>query len=277
MSITPLAPAEAYVLLYPNTAGSAEVFKIAFLSLVATRVLKITMVERPRLLRTKAVPVASIIGETPADALAAEIVGIVRTAAASATEVEFPAIARVARKSFGPSLDSIQTRRIRPLLIRRGLLTSERRRFLWFFRMTWYEPTPQGLAEKQRIEATLERARKLPELLHTDPEEAKAIILAAGPLLLLAPELKGHYGALAALDPKTFSDVGGGDNFYAGSDHHGSDAHGHHGAMDFGSFDFGSFDAGALDMDFSSFDASFDSSISDGGGDGGSDGGGGHH
>jgi uncharacterized membrane protein YgcG len=272
MTDAPITPAEAFVLLDPLEASPAEAFKIAFLSLVALGVLRITMVEtRTAWLRKQTVPMVSVIRDPPAIPVAAETVSVVRQARASKGGVDLAAVARSAVKTFGPGLMKLRSRVIQPALAERGLLLPQPYRVLWVLSRTRYLHTPAGLAEQRRIEALLDRARLLPSLMETDRDAAKAIVLAAGSLLLLVPELKGIYGQLARLDAALAPDTGGvdfsdfGDGF-SGPSHHHADA-----------FHFGAFDTSALDLDFGSFDSSFDSSISDSGGDGGSDGGGGHH
>ena len=110
-------------------------------------------------------------------------------------------------------------------------------------------PTPAGLAEKHGVETLLDRVRQLPALIDTNPAEAHAIVLAAGSLLLLAPELKDIAGKLARLN-SDIAPVAGDPDPAASSDGRAvSTEHGH-----VGSFHFDGFDVSCIDLNFRAFD-----------------------
>jgi uncharacterized membrane protein YgcG len=270
MNDAPLTAAEACVLLDPLRSSGAEAFKIAFLTLIAQGVIRISMADIVSPLssgRNFQSPVASVVRDPPPMVLAREIVDVIRRSEAARWGATLSVLARNAAKSYGGGLRKLKTQLILPALAARGLLALRKETFLGVPVRTRYDDTPAGLAERRRIETLLEEARRLPSLIGTRPDEAKAIVLAAGPLLLLVPELKGIYGQLAALDPAVAEGADGADfSFLGGEADSGDQAD---------MFDLGSFDMGALDLDFGAFDSSFDSSFSDGGSDGGgSDGGG---
>jgi hypothetical protein len=232
MKDAPLTPAEAYILLHPEGWSPIEAIKITLCLLVAMEVLKVTTIEaRVLFLKQVTRPVVSVVRDPPAIFLAAEIVDVVRTARSSEHGHNFLAMAHSANKKkliAGPM--NIVTRLIFPALVARGWLEprEQNKDSLGSRPRTLYRHTPAGLAEKQRIQSLLDRARQLPTLIDTNPAEAKAIMLAAGSLLLLVPELKIIYGKLAALDA--------------------------------GSLQFGGFDASVLDQGFADFESYFDGS-----------------
>ena len=241
----PLTPAEAYVLLDPNGSSSIQAFKITFLLLVSMEVLKVTTVEtRILFLKRGTKQVVSIVRDPPDIFLAAEIVDVVRMARGSEHGPDFLSLAHSAYKRLflGPS--DIVTARICPALVAREWLEPTAQDGNSSASRTLYRHTPAGLAEKQRIESLLDRARQLPAQIDTNPAEAKAIVLAAGSLLLLVPELRTIYGKLAALDAGRAPD---GRSNAASSEPH------HAGSLQFGSFE-------ATSVGFDAFEAFFDAS-----------------
>lgn len=198
MTDAPLTPAEAYVLLDPDGASSTEAFKITLLLLVAMDVLEIAEVDRRVLfMRRGTKSVVSVVRDPPALFLAAEVVDVVRNARASERGCDFLSLAHSAYKRVLRGASDLVSGRIRPALAARG--------WLELFEAgppTRYRPTPAGLAEKQRLQLRLDRARRVPALIDANPAEAEAILQATGPLLLLVPELRSHYGKLAALDAR---------------------------------------------------------------------------
>jgi hypothetical protein len=200
--------------------------------------------------------------------------------------------AKRAQKAFGANLERFNRDFIVPALLSRGLIEEGR---ILIFRT--YKRTPAGEAEESRIAGDIARARTIPELLHSRPAEAAAIILAVGTTILLVSELRPHYRQISeVMRGQTASSEAsdGGDSPVTSWDSTGSHAAdpahpgepAHHldaaalGGLDPGGFDLSAFDAGAfdsLDTGMASFDAGFDASVGDsGGGDGGGgDGGGG--
>jgi hypothetical protein len=241
MTDAPLTPAEAFVLLNP-VPNNLETFKIELLSLIAMGVLRIeTIKSRPifllRLFGVQGVPhqVVSVVRDPPAIFLAAETVDIVRNAGlarGSEHGRNFLSVALSAHKILGPYLWKLYAELICPALAARGWLEpqEEKNHPMAGGRYMHYRHTPAGLAEKQRIDALLDRARLLPSLIDTNPAEAKAIVLETGSLVLLVPELKPIYGKLTALDA--------------------------------GALHFGNLDASVLDAAFDYFTAFFDGRFS---------------
>ena len=259
MTDAPLTPAEAYVLLDPDGSSSIEAFKIAFLLLVAMEALKVTTVERRVLFMSRGTKaVVSVVRDPPAIFLAAEIVDVVRTARGSEHGHDFLSLAHSAYKKgmlLGPM--AIVTGLICPALAARDWLepTEQTKDSLWSRPRTLYRHTPAGLAEKQRIQSLLDRARQLPALIDTNPAEAKAIVLATGSLLLLVPELRTLNGKLAGLGAGSAPDGGGLEPPALGGGHAASSESRHAGSLQFGSLD-----ASLLDQAFHDFESYFDGS-----------------
>ncbi len=293
--MAPLSPAESLFLLRPNRTPARETVKVTLLSLLAQG--RVRMEERQtRWLfgkkKTVYMSPRDIAGRLPPHA--ATLLDLVR--AAQADTGSMADFAKRAQKAYGPNLARFNSDFIVPALLSRGLI--EERRILLF---KTYKRTPAGDAEESRIAGDIARARAIPELLHSRPAEAAAIILAVGTTILLVGELRPHYRQICevmrAQTASTDSADGGGDSPVTlwdstnsqGPDpaHHGDPAH-HldaaalggfdHGTFDLSAFDLSAFDAGAfdaLDTGMASFDSGFDASVGDGGGGDGGDGGGG--
>jgi hypothetical protein len=273
MMSSTLTPAESLVLLDPRGSTGIEAFKVSVMSLIAQGAIRVGEVEKAGVFRNKKIPTLDVIGNGPATpAHVASLCDIVRRARKLGKPGKMPDVAKSARDAYGKGLAGFKTNYLLPALIKRRLVKMDEDRVLWVFTRMLPNHTPAGLMEKNRIEAIIAQARRLPALLRHNPAEAAAIVLAAGGLLLLVPELKSYYGQLSALNRPMATGDGSGDGGGSGD----WSSTGANGAS---SFDFGSFDASSLaslEMDFGSFDSSFDSSFSDGGGDsGGGDGGGG--
>ena len=198
--------------------------------------------------------------------------------------------AKRAQKAYGANLEKFNRDFIVPALLSRGLIAESR---ILIFRT--YKRTPAGDAEESRIAADIARARTIPELLHSNPAEAAAIILAVGSTILLVNELRPHYRQISEVMRAQTASTDSADwrRRRSGAwDSMGptrSVQQGHPtahldaaalGGFDQGAFDLSAFDPGAfdaLDTGMASFDAGFDASVGDsGGGDGGGgDGGGG--
>jgi hypothetical protein len=280
-----LSPAESLFLLKPNGTPARETVKVTLLSLLAQGIVRLEEQATKRFFITRKTVYVRPTGTT-APALPAHAASLLdQVRAAQADTGSMPDLVKRARQAYGSSLNGFNRDFIIPRLLTRGLL--EERRFLF---LRHYKRTPAGDAEESRIAADIARARSIPELLHSNPAEAAAIVLAVGGTILLVNELRPFYRQISEVmrPPATAdgaSDSGGGDaslplwNSRDGSPADAPD--GVHGldAASFGSLDLSAFDAGAfdaLDAGMASFDAGFDASVDGGGGDGGGgDGGGG--
>ncbi len=298
----PLSPAESLFLLKTNRTPARETVKVTLLSLLAQGMVRMEERQTRRFFGKKKTVYMwprNIAGRLPPHAVA--LLDLVR-AAQDDTGAMADFVKR-AQKAYGPDLAKFNRDLIVPALRSRGLI--EERRILIF---RTYKRTQAGDAEESRIASDIARARTIPELLHSNPAEAAAIILAVGSTILLVSELRPHYRKISevmrAQTASTGSSDGGGDSPVTSSDstgchpadpaHHGDPAH--HldaaalgsfdhstfdlGAFDPSAFDLSAFDAGAfdaLDTGMASFDSGFDASVGDGGGGdgGGGDGGGG--
>ncbi len=292
--MAPLSPAESLFLLKPNRTPARETVKVTLLSLLAQGMVRMEERQTRRLFGKKKTAYMwprNIAGAIPPHAAA--LLDLVR--AAQDDTGSMADFAKRAQKAHGANLEKFNRDFIVPALLSRGLIAESR---ILIFRT--YKHTPAGDAEESRIAADIARARTIPELLHSRPAEAAAIILAVGSTILLVNELRPHYRQISevmrAQTASTDSAAGGGDAPGAW-DSTGSHSHGSQGLMqqgdptahldaaalggfDQGAFDLSAFDAGAfdaLDTGMASFDAGFDASVGDsGGGDGGGgDGGGG--
>jgi hypothetical protein len=290
--VAPLSPAESLFLLKPNRTPARETVKVTLLSLLAQGMVRMEERQVRRLFGKKKTAYMwprNIVGPIPSHAAA--LLDLVR--AAQDDTGSMADFARRAQKAYGANLEKFNRDFIVPALLSRGLIAESR---ILIFRT--YKHTPAGDAEESRIAADIARARTIPELLHSRPSEAAAIILAVGSTILLVNELRPHYRQISevmrAQTASTDSADGGGD---APGTWDSTGAHNHDlmqqvdptahldaaalGAFDHGAFDLRAFDAGAfdaLDTGMASFDAGFDASVGDsgGGGDGGGgDGGGG--
>jgi hypothetical protein len=301
--MAPLSPAESLFLLKPNRTPARETVKVTLLSLLAQGMVRMEERQTRRFFRKKKTVYMwprNIAGHPPQHAAA--LLDLVR--AAQDDTGSMADFAKRAQKAYGANLEKFNRDLIVPALLLRGLIEESR---ILIFRT--YKRTPAGDAEESRIASDIARARTIPELLHSKPAEAAAIILAVGTTILLVNELRPHYRQISevmrAQTASTDGSDGGGDSsvtLWDSADSHGRDSHAadpaHHGnpsnhldaatlggfehsSFDVGTFDLSAFDAGAfdaLDTGMASFDAGFDASVGDagGGGDGGGgDGGGG--
>jgi hypothetical protein len=253
-----LWPAEALFLLKPNLTNGLRTIRVAVLSLLARGVLRVEEQEEAGLFRTRKVPCLRIAPER-APALPPHltaVIDVVRAEQAGGGRVRD--VVKRAEMEFKTGCFIYNSKFIVPGLVERGLMEV---RSWWVFRS--YRATPDGERERLRIKTDIARARRLPDLLKSDPAQAAELALALGGTLLLADDLGKHYRQLASA---IRTHDGGGGSF---------EGSGLSASFDLGGFDLGSFDSGAfdaLDASMSAFDAGF----SDGGGDGGG-GDGGHH
>jgi hypothetical protein len=293
--MAPLSPAESLFLLKPNRTPARETVKVTLLSLIAQGMVRMEERQTRRFFakrKTVYMWPRNIAGHLPPHATA--LLDLVR--AAQDDTGSMADFAKRAQKAFGANLEKFNRDFIVPALLLRGLIEESR---ILIFRT--YKRTLAGDAEESRIAGDIARARTIPELLHSKPAEAAAIILAVGSTILLVSELRPHYRQISevmrAQTASTEASDGGGDGPVTLWDSTGSHNHGSHnhdpmqqgdpthldaaalGGFDHCSFDLSAFDAGAfdaLDTGMASFDSGFDASVGDaGGGDGGGDGGGG--
>jgi hypothetical protein len=281
--MAPLSPAESLFLLKPNWTPARETVKVTLLSLLAQGAVQMGEKATRRLFGTKKTVYVRPTAKRPR----------CRRTPLPCSRSMADLVTR-AQKAYGTNLNGFNRDFIIPALLSRGLIEDSR---ILLFRT--YKRTPAGDAEETRIASDIARARTIPELIHSNPAEAAAIILAVGGTILLVNELRPYYRQISdvmrAQTASTDSVDSGGDGLplWSSSDSHPAqpgdpalhlDHEGlgsfDHGTLDHATFDLSAFDAGAfdaLDTGMASFDSGFDTSVSDaGGGDGGgSDGGGG--
>jgi hypothetical protein len=262
--VSQLSPAEALFLLKSCRVTGVSTIRVTLLSLLAKGILRIEEQQSAGLFRTKTVPYLRIAREPTPNLPPHVTVLIDLVQAAQADGGKIRDVVKRCGKQFGGGCVFYNTKFIAPALLERGFIEPRRVLFLRMFRVT-----PTGAVERQKIETDVAKARGLPQLLKSDPEQAVALAMALGGTLLLAEGLEKHYKQLADAVRSSDSGVGGDSGFIDSS----TDIGDWSGGLDFGSFDFGVFDS--LDASFASFDAGF--SDSGGGGDGDSGGGGSHY
>ena len=286
-----LSPAESLVLL--DTAGSTgrEALKITLMSLMAQGVVAIEQRAKKGLFGTSKTAALRRARDLAPGAPAHEsiVADMVRWTELEGGEMK--TLAQHARKAFGDKLERYKSLHVLPALLARGLVREESARTLLFFTRKTFPLTDAGTAQRIHLQGQMQQARRLPELLHSDPAAATAIMLAAGGSLLLVSELAPLYGQLAALrrsHAAGYASSDGPDSDSGSTRHHPpGEAPGDSGdaagqqmtALGDGDFDLGGFDGDAFasfEDGIGALDASFDSSFGDSSSDsGGGDGGGG--
>lgn len=209
-----LTPAEALVLLEPDTELGREAAKVTFLGLLAEGVLRLEK-ETGRLMGgTTRLRLARQPAESPPH------VAVVLDAVRYSRSGTIPdVVKRLAKEThrfagFIPSL-------VRPRLIQRGLLVQrshqEQRRSLLFFKRTvtvhTYHPTEAGAREQARLRGMLDTAPEIRAALDSNPARAAVMAAALGTLLVLVPALLPFLGqignAMAAAPASGLGDSGG--------------------------------------------------------------------
>ena len=262
-----LTPPEQFLMLDPQNASPSELIKIGLLSLAAQGIIKVTDGPAKGLFSRKPTSHFHVVPGRMLDApqSLAPLVEVVSRAAGGSTDV----VAKEARRAFGDQLRSYRTR-LQEGLERRGLLTKIIKPRMLVFTTETYEPTAAGMMARDRIRKAIEGTWRIPNLLHNDPVEAAALILAAGSSILIVQELRQHYGRMGEITRKHESDGGDSGSWDFSTSNNSA------GSWSFADFDASSFSS--FDSSMSGFDSSFDSSFSDsgsGGDSGGADGGGG--
>jgi hypothetical protein len=190
-----ITPSEAMVLRDPRRANANNVLKVTLMSLVVWRVLRVDDEVRSGVFAQKHIPHLRVDEplKTPRRAHETSIVELVN----GSGNGTMPEVVQQARKMYGNRLLSFLTEHLWPDLIRRGLLSTEKFRFLLFF--TGIRPllTTAGVVERDRVNAELARGRTIPELLNSDPTQAAAVSARLGDLILLMPGMRLHYRALS--------------------------------------------------------------------------------
>lgn len=284
-SYSALSPAEALVLMEPNTAKPRDALKVSLMALLARRKLQILEDQRKGFFggTTKIVQLTAPRAPGSEAPHEASLLGIVR----SAQPVLMTDFITAAKRSYGgDQFRDFTGKLIAPALISRGLLKEVTEPFLLFFKRKRLALTPSGDVQRRRLEDLLDQARDIPRFLDSDPKKAAAMAVALGGLILLAPELQPHLAHIGDVmrHHGQSSDGGSSDSSSSSSssDYSSSSATIDPAASEqldmSGTFDLSSFDSAALDSmsaSMETLDSSFDSASSDGGGDSGGDSGGG--
>jgi hypothetical protein len=261
----PLSPAEATVLLSPNTVRPIRAIKATLLLMLATGVLRIEETPKRGVFRTRTIAhlrVAAAPTNPPPEIAA--LIGVVRAAQVDGGKITD--VVALCEATFGSNCEKFTMQFVVPALIARGLLVKKK---LWLFHT--FRLTPAGQQLQAQLKSDLFRAKDAARLLKSDPAKAAALAATLGPAIFLHDKLVRKFKPLADAVRATKGGGGGDAGFYddGGSHHAGGFGFGN---FDLGSFDLGGFDFGALGSAIDSFDSGFGDS--GGGHDGG---GGGHH
>lgn len=103
------------------------------------------------------------------------------------------------QKRFGLGYGRFVRDHVAPPLVARGLLASERRRFLGLFPYTRYERTASGSALAAPLLRVVKAADDLPSMIAADPDRALHLVRTAGVLLLLSPKARRQVPAIRQL------------------------------------------------------------------------------
>jgi|GEM_PF-2126209 uncharacterized membrane protein YgcG len=297
-----LSVAELVVLRDPNVDQAKEALKLTLIDLMARRVLLQHQEEKRGFFRTQKIlrfQLAPDAQERVHQSSPARAVLQVLYNANAAQGCDMKDIVEAARRKFGNSLSSFQTKYIVPSLIERGLIERYQAKMLWIFSTIRLRHTAAGEIALQQLNAQLEEARNIPTMLTQNPAHAAALVLSLGGGILLLEELRSHYAQISsAMRQYTASDAypivspyyhdspaveplvdvsGREKELNEDEADHEQDTNFEGALREFWfEFDFSGFEE--LDSSFDAFDSSFDSfadSGGDSGGDGGGDGGGG--
>jgi hypothetical protein len=190
-----LSPGEAVVLLALRRSKPRDALKVTLLSLIARGYLLIEQVPRRWRIFGKTAHFRVVRNDPPAAPHEAAVFEAIRHAEARGYGKVWRALSD-AQNRFGTDYRHLKYRHIMPELVGRGLVIERVERVLGLFRRTLHALTPGGEVVRAEIERKIEQARRIPELLKTDPKDAAAIALAAGGMIFLVPELKSHYAEL---------------------------------------------------------------------------------
>src|SRR5215470_7144887 len=170
-----LSPAESLFLLRPNRTPARETVKVTLLSLLAQGIVRLEEQVTKRFIGTRKTVYVRL-AQRAVPALPAHAVSLLdQVRAAQAETGSMADVVKRARQAYGSSLDSFNRDFIIPPLISRGLI--EERKILF---LRHYKRTPVGDAEESRIAADIARARRIPDLLRSNPAEVAALVLAVG-------------------------------------------------------------------------------------------------
>lgn len=193
-----LTPAEAMVLLEPNTVSGRSVVRTSLLHLAAAGYLRAEVHAKrswlgtgggTRLVRTEA---AGPLPDHLAVVLNALFPPAKSEASISPTEMTYRL-----QRAFGYDYARYLAGHIRPLLLSKALLSVEEYRWMWIVPRRRYLHTDAGMRLRERIGTRLRGAEGLPELLQRDPRRAAAAAASLGGLVLIAESLRPHLGGLA--------------------------------------------------------------------------------
>jgi hypothetical protein len=277
---TPLSPAEATVLLAPNTVKPIRAIKATLLLLLSTGVLHVEETVELGVFRNRRIAHLRIARapNNPSPDVAA-LLDAVR--AAQEADGRIKDVVAQCRKSFGAMCERYTATWIVPALIDRGLL--ERRKFLFFKTL---HLTSAGERAQAKIKSDLFKADDVARLLKSDPARAAALAATLGTSVLLSDKLTRQFKLLAdAMHSHRDGGDAGADVVLAAPDgpfgHDVDHGHADFGSGDVGSFDIGNFDLGGVDLGSLDLGAlgsaidSLDAGFSDAGGHGDGDSGGG--
>lgn len=273
---TPLAPAEALVLLDPNGHHGRAAVKVTLMHLMMRRLITVEQHEQKVIGSwTHKTQRISLSRAASLNAIAEYERAILEALENAPQKKGYTTMSEMVlhlQKRFSVGFEKIQRVYIIPSLVERGLLEAHYDKVLGVFPRTRYHTTERGAAIVLVVQEQMTAARSIPDYLDNDPAQAAALALAAGSALLLVEEMKSHYRKLAEVmrgrseEMLELAEVGAGmlnDIAVIGD---GDYADGFASLNDLGLAALDAAAFGAIDGAFDSFDGGFDAS---GGGDGG--------
>ena len=201
----PLSPAESLLLLNLKY-SSRQAVKVTLLALMAQKFLRFETrtfgKEKVQYLHVKARHLPN------APAHVASLMDTPNSGQPGGMELD-DVVTRLHNK-YGNWVNSFKTDLVLPALVVRGLLVEERFGLFRFGRRL--RLTPAGEFERKRIDAAVQKAREIPDLLKTAPAQAAAVALRVGSAILLVDRLTFLYRELGEAMRK-HRDNGAGDTY----------------------------------------------------------------
>jgi hypothetical protein len=182
----PLSPAESLLLL-DLTYSSRQAVRVTLLELVAQKVLRVDTQEEPGIVQAKKVQhLRVLVPQVPN--MPNHIASLMDTLNLGRRDgMDMDSVTKLLLNRYGSKVNIFKEDLVLPTLVARGLLAEQRFGLFWLGKR--FAPTHAGEAERKRLNAAVEKAREIPELLKTAPAKAAAFALASGRAILLVDRL----------------------------------------------------------------------------------------
>lgn len=136
-------------------------------------------------------------GERPKNPIRYGLLSDLRSAARHGNE--FARVLQQLQREYGYAYTKFKLKIVLPGLIRQGLLEPQQHKVVGLFNTIRYRHTVAGLAQKERLEYDMARARQISRLLKDDPAQVAALIASLGAAIILMPELWPYFGQINEL------------------------------------------------------------------------------